>query len=113
MLPPTRVSRSCIRDTPPPVSCEKRLQTIENKGKECRKERKETGKRQQMPENNGFATPTRPGQAAARRHRSSERDWRLVPPHPGAMRMVVKIKGLREKQFVRIGKQRADKKRGK
>src|SRR6266404_5678266 len=74
MLPPTRVSRSCIRDTPPPVFCEKRLQTIENKGRECRKERKETGKRQQMPENNGFATPTRPGQAAARRHRV----WREI-----------------------------------
>src|SRR6266478_5693191 len=101
MLPPTRVSRSCSRDTRPPVFCEKRLQTIENKGRECRKERKETGKRRQMPENNGFATPTRPGQAAARRHRVRREIGRLVPPHSGAMRMVIKIKGLREKQFVR------------
>ena len=95
MLPPTRVSRSCIRDTPPPVFCEKRLQTIENKGRERRKERKETGKRQQMPENNGFATESP-------KALSSEGDWRLVPPHPGAMGIVVKIKGLWEKQFVRI-----------
>jgi hypothetical protein len=30
-------------DTPhPPVFCKKRLQVIENKGRECRKERKET-----------------------------------------------------------------------
>src|SRR5712664_4690401 len=83
MLSPTRVSRSCIRDAPPPVFCEKRLQAIENKGRERRKERKETGKRQQMPENNGFATPTRPGQVAARRHRVRREIGRLVPPHPG------------------------------
>src|SRR5216683_7743880 len=34
------------------------------------------------------------------------------PPHPGAMRMVVKRNGLQEKQFVRIRKQRTDKNRG-
>src|SRR6266436_2253685 len=101
MLPPPRVLRSCIRDTPPPVFCEKRLQAIENKGRECRKERKEAEKRQQTPENNGFATPTRSGKAAARRHRVRREIGRLVPPHSGAMRMVIKIKGLREKQFVR------------
>jgi hypothetical protein len=78
----------------------KRLQTIENKGRECRKERKETGKRRQMPESNGFATPTRSGQAAEAQ--SSEGDRRLVPPHRGAMGIVIKIKGLWEKQFVRI-----------
>jgi len=44
----------------------------------------------------------RPGQAAARRHRVRREIGRLVPPHPGAMGIVVKIKGLREKQFVRI-----------
>src|SRR6266436_3956824 len=102
MLPPTRVSRSCIRDTPPPVFCEKRLQTIENKGRECRKERKETGKRQQMPENNGFA----PRQGRGRQRRGGtefgERLKVCTPTPGGAMRMVVKIKELREKQFVRI-----------
>jgi len=63
----------------PRVFSEKRLQTIENKGRECRKERKETGERQQMPESNGFATPAGSGTEA----QSSEGDWRLVPPHPG------------------------------
>ncbi len=75
----------------------KRLQAIENKGRECRKERKETGKRQQMPENNGFATPTRSGQAAARRHRVRRGIGGLYPHTRGAMGIVVKIKGLREK----------------
>jgi len=44
--------------TRPPtrVFWEKRLQTIENKGNECRKERKETTKRLQASENMGFAT---------------------------------------------------------
>jgi hypothetical protein len=37
-VPPTRVSRSCIRDTPPPVLWEKRLQVVENKGQELKKE---------------------------------------------------------------------------
>src|SRR5216684_1671314 len=100
MLPPPRVFRSCIRDTPPPVFCEKRLQAIENKGRECRKERKEAEKRRQMPENNGFTTPTRSRQ----RRGGTEFGERLeaCTPHLGAMRMVIKIKGLREKQFVRI-----------
>jgi hypothetical protein len=35
-------------------------------------------------------------------HRVRRENWRFVPPHPGAMGIVVKIKGLREKQFVRI-----------
>jgi hypothetical protein len=61
----------------------KRLQTIENKGRECRKERKETEKRQQMPENNGFGTPTRSGQAAARRHRVRRGIGGLYPHTPG------------------------------
>ena len=38
---PPRVSRSCIRDTPPPVFWEKRLQVVENKGQELKKEGKE------------------------------------------------------------------------
>jgi len=35
------------------VFSEKRLQAVENKGNECRKERKETTKRLQVLENNG------------------------------------------------------------
>src|SRR5260370_34963890 len=58
----------------PRVFSGKRLQTIENKGRECRKERKETGKRQQMPENNEFATPTRSGR---QRHGGTEFGERL------------------------------------
>jgi hypothetical protein len=38
-VPPTRVSRSCIRDTPPSVFWEKRLQGVENKGQGLEKER--------------------------------------------------------------------------
>ncbi len=91
------------RDTPPTrVFSGKRPQTIENKGRERRKERKETEERRQMPENNGFTTPKRSGQAAARRHRV-RREIGGLYPHTGAMGIVTKIKGLREKQFVRIG----------
>jgi len=41
---------------PPRVFWEKRLQTIENRGSERGKERKETTKRLQVSENVGFAT---------------------------------------------------------
>ena len=60
--------------TRPPtrVFWEKRLQTIENKGNECRKERKETTKRLQAPENMGFATE-------ALRRRGAERDLGTPP----------------------------------
>jgi hypothetical protein len=81
------------RGMPPRVFCKKRLQTVENKGKECRKERKETTKRLQTAENMGFATPTRSGQAPAQRPNGVT---------PRAIQIVVKIKGLREKQFVRV-----------
>ena len=40
-VPPTRVPRRSIGDTPPPVFWEKRLQAIENKGRESEKESKE------------------------------------------------------------------------
>jgi hypothetical protein len=40
---------------PPRVFCEKRLQTIENKGNKCGKECKETTKRPQALEKDGFA----------------------------------------------------------
>jgi hypothetical protein len=73
------------------VFCGKRLQTIENKGNESRKEGKETTKRLQEHESNGFATEAQ----------SWEGDWRLVPPHPRGIWMDVKIKGLREEGFVR------------
>ncbi len=53
---------------------EKRLQTIENKGRERGKERKERYKRLQAAENMGFATETR-------RHRGPERAE--TPPSPG------------------------------
>jgi len=75
----------------PRVFCGKRLQTIENKGRECRKERKETEKRLQEHESNGFA----------REAQSWEGDWRLVPPHPRGFCMDVKTRELREKGFVR------------
>ena len=38
---PPRVSRRTIRDTIPPVFCENSLQAVENKERECEKERKE------------------------------------------------------------------------
>jgi hypothetical protein len=41
---------------PTPVFWQKRLQALENKGRECGKERKETTKRLQVSENMGFAT---------------------------------------------------------
>jgi hypothetical protein len=41
------------------VFLEKRLQTIENKGNECGKERKETTKRPQALEKDEFATEAR------------------------------------------------------
>jgi hypothetical protein len=47
------------------VFCKKRLQAVENKGRECRKERKETTKRLQVAEDMRFA-------ARARRHRGEE-----------------------------------------
>jgi hypothetical protein len=47
------------------VFWKKRLQTIENKGRECGKERKERYKRLQAAENMGFAAETW-------RHRSGE-----------------------------------------
>jgi hypothetical protein len=58
---------------PPPAFSEKRLQTIENKRNECKKERKETTKRRQVSENTGFATPTGSGQAGAQSHRGKIR----------------------------------------
>ncbi len=53
---------------------EKRLQTIENKGRERGKERKERYKRLQAAENMGFATETR-------RHKGPEQAE--TPPSPG------------------------------
>ena len=58
----------------PGVFREKRLQTIENKGRERGKERKERYKRLQAAENMGFATETR-------RHRGPEQGE--APTHPG------------------------------
>ncbi len=53
---------------------EKRLQTIENKGRDRGKERKERYKRLQAAENMGFATETR-------RHKGPEQAE--TPPSPG------------------------------
>ncbi len=50
------MSRKGIRDTPPRVFCKKRLQTIENKGNERRKKRKETTKRLQADANKRVGT---------------------------------------------------------
>ncbi len=55
---------------PTPAFCKKRLQAVENKGNERKKEGKETTKRLQVSENMGFATK-------APRPRSLERElWR-------------------------------------
>jgi hypothetical protein len=75
------------------VFWQKRLQALENKGSQCRKEHKETTKRLQVSENMGFATPTGSGQAPAQRHDGVT---------PRAIQIVVKTKGLRKKQFVRV-----------
>jgi hypothetical protein len=55
--------------TPTRVFWQKRLQALENKGKECGKERKERTKRLQVSEYMGFATPSGSGQARTQRHR--------------------------------------------
>jgi len=49
--------------TPPRVFCGKRLQTIENKGSEGRKECKETTKRQQADANKRLGMPGGPVEA--------------------------------------------------
>jgi hypothetical protein len=77
------------------VFWEKRPQAIENKGREFEKERKETQRGGKCVKT--MDLPRRHGE-----HRVRRENWRFVPPHPGAMGIVVKIKGLREKQFVRI-----------
>src|SRR5260370_27766116 len=51
--------RLIIVTTPTPAFWQKRLQALENKGSECRKERKKTTKRRQTDENMGFATEDR------------------------------------------------------
>jgi len=79
-VPPTR------------VFSEKRLQTIENKGNECRKECKETTKRRQADANkrvDGFE-----GLKVCRRERGRV--------HPLGFCMDVKIKRLREEGFARV-----------
>jgi hypothetical protein len=48
---------------PPRVFSEKRLQTIENKGNECRKECKETTKRRQVNANKRVGMPEGPVEA--------------------------------------------------
>jgi len=58
------------RDTPHPGCFGKRgCKAIENKGKGCGKESKETTKRPQAAENMGFAIPTGLGQAPTQSHR--------------------------------------------
>jgi hypothetical protein len=51
------------------VFLEKRLQTIENKGNECGKENKETTKRPQALEKDGFATEAQ---------RAQRKPWRAL-----------------------------------
>jgi len=69
-------------DTLLPVFWEKRLQAIENKGREGGKDGKETHKRRQA--------------TASKRVGTSD------GVHPRGIWMDVKIKGLREKRFVRL-----------
>jgi hypothetical protein len=61
------------------VFLQKRLQAIENKGKERGKEHKETSKRLQASENMGFATPTRSGK---QRDGDTEAPRKRRHPHP-------------------------------
>src|SRR6266481_6677618 len=89
---PRKPAKEC-RYPPPPVFWEKRLQTIENKGNECRKECKETTKRRQADANKRVDWSER--LKACRRER-----WRVV--HPLGFCMDVKINGLREEGFVRV-----------
>ncbi len=81
------------RDMPPRVFSEKRLQAIENKGNEGKKEHKETTKRLQADANKRVGTFEGP---------ESLDKSRRAAPHPGATQINVKRKGLREKQFVRV-----------
>ena len=56
-------------------------------------------KRRQADEKTGFATET---QSSQREEGVGSGDGPRDPHTPGAMRMVIKIKELREKQFVRV-----------
>jgi hypothetical protein len=61
----------------------KRLQVIENKERECGKERKEGTKRLQVSEYMGFATPSGSGQAPTQSHRLKIES--LHPDTPGVL----------------------------
>jgi hypothetical protein len=81
--------------TPPPAFWKKRLQTIENKGGECRKERQEPREVQEA------AIPCKEKSwRFGRQKRVSLGNARRV--HLRAMRMVVKRRELRDKQFVSL-----------
>jgi len=87
------------RNTPPPCFWQKRLQALESKGTGWGKESQER---------------TRGGNPMKMRdlwlHRcDSPGGGERIPPHPRATQMVIKTKGMRKRQFVRIWKQRADK----
>jgi hypothetical protein len=70
--------RGSVGVPPTPVFWEKRLQTIENKGRERGKERKERYKRVQTAENMGFATE-------ALRRRDPDRNVGYTPVATGSM----------------------------
>jgi len=69
MTSEVNLGAAVLRYPPPRVFGQKRLQVIENKGKECGKERKERTKRLQVSEYMGFATPSGSGQAPTQSHR--------------------------------------------
>ena len=62
MTAEAKLGAEVLEALPTRVFCEKRLQTTENKGDECRKERKETTKRPQALEKDGFATEAQSAQ---------------------------------------------------
>jgi len=88
-----------LTDTPPPVFSEKRLQTIENKGNECRKVRKETTKRLQADANKrvGVLERSKEGKSATQRAQSAEhrdRRW-YTSVATGSMRKLLRVEAMR------------------
>jgi hypothetical protein len=75
------------------VFWQKRLQPVENKGNECRKERKETTKRLQVSENMGFATEA---------HRGTEVKIEVCTPTPPGVLCGCETKGVAEKGICKL-----------
>jgi hypothetical protein len=75
------------------VFYEKSLEVAENKERRPQKESKERTRVRKLLKRRGLRLGLLDWEDAARG---------VTPPHPRAIQMVIKTKGLREKQFVRL-----------